>query len=913
MIYDLKLSHPGNSYFREETKDRIAIKKKLEEINNFEKRLAYYNKNIKSLALFAMEPKIHFEWGNPDQTIKLYCACNTCKRSANFNPEHENIFINLRAKEVKRIADLVNKAQDYKEKLEIYYQLPGTYIDNDPTITANIPIQPGKNNEAIFHMTNPLIDLRPKRKQEIKLFNEVAYQYCEGIFLDKNGFKKRYNGFDYTKEKERLDITLNKALDPSIIIQQLIERIEQHFGYPDNLKKGEVKFQNKVISDYLKPHRNFKNYFLSMAAGVDVTFDVDRLDTTTFGLYTHSKEIFKYYKYLRALKAGEKIADSNASLRDEPETKKIVDMKDERLGIEKLKKIIANKTKRQKIESINGYLDTYQDNQKALGKQIWAAYHFDFEEEALKLRGQIESDNSIAYERDWNWYYNTDNIPNNKAVVATREFIESKRKDEFDSLYFFNLLFKQKDELKDNLDMPIDFIHHLRELSLGEVQKHILFGMILYWHGGYPVDNMDPKFNTILKLIEKDFLAMFPDIVTPEKVFCSGDYEFKVKIKELENRANNNIQVLISKGKIHGVEFDFGDLPLYVITEVKNKFDQKTIEGTSKYETWIYFFKKFLLTIPEAIRLTALKKGIAYGEMRYNFFLTHECTDRLASPYAQCWERRLALANDLLKEMTPEIKLEKPNMPLKREFNIISNSAKDRFFYLIISHDKAIDDTNESNKEINKIISEIENNISIEGMNAAQYLCLYLEDINIRMQIFKDMPDSFSGINTDSRLRILMYAYNKVSHFLDRINHLYGSAIYPKSIPVSIQPKEKEIKIEPKIIKQDSESLKSIEPFLSHLKPAFNNEADYLKSLELVNAFFSNKTVNVNLPLFVKNGNTKNLAFALGEIWRSKSNEVISYEYLQFYKKTFSIFNSQVLDKNRLFSNNLYKYSISKT
>ena len=334
-------------------------------------------------------------------------------------------------------------------------------------------------------------------------------------------------------------------------------------------------------------------------------------------------------------------------------------MIDKRFGIEALNKQITNKTKGEKLLIINDALETYWDNQKQLGQQIWQVYQVDFETQALELKEQIENDSSIAYERDWNWYYNTDNIPNNEIVIATRNFIETKRKEEFDSLYFFNLLCKQKDELKDSLDKPISYIDHLKALPLHETQKHILLGMLLYWHGGFPVNNFNKKFDTILKLVEREFLAMFPEIVTPEKQFCSGDKEFAVQLRELENKLNNNVQVLISKGKIHNIEFDFGGLPLYVTNELSSRFfEESTMTGTENFKRWIAELKGFLFTIPEGIRFQALEKGIAYGEMRFDFYLKHECKDRAVSPLAQSWERRSALAKNLFNELQPQQHIE---------------------------------------------------------------------------------------------------------------------------------------------------------------------------------------------------------------------------------------------------------------
>jgi len=328
-------------------------------------------------------------------------------------------------------------------------------------------------------------------------------------------------------------------------------------------------------------------------------------------------------------------------------------MADNRLGIEKLKKLLSNKTNKEKIEAIKSYLDTYYDNEDKLGQQIWQAYHFDFEKDALKLKEEIENDNAIAYERDWNWFYNTDNIGNNDAVITTRDFIETIRKEEFESLYFFNLLFKQVDDIKDNLDTPIDFINHLKSLPINEMQKHTIFGMLLFWHGGYPVNNLNPKYNTILKLIEREFLLMFPNTITFEKEFCRANKEFKTQLKDLENKFNNN-PLLLSGGKFHEIEFNFEDLPSWIISKgIQQRYSQVVLKNENDYTLWINDLKQFVETVPDTLKIKTIKKGIEYGEMIYNFHLQKECSNPNDCPYDQSWIRRITLAKTLFAELKP--------------------------------------------------------------------------------------------------------------------------------------------------------------------------------------------------------------------------------------------------------------------
>jgi predicted ATP-dependent Lon-type protease len=100
---------------------------------------------------------------------------------------------------------------------------------------------------------------------------------------------------------------------------------------------------------------------------------------------------------------------------------------------------------------------------------------------------------------------------------------------------------------------------------------------------------------------------------------------------------------------------------------------------------------------------------------------------------------------------------------------------------------------------------------------------------------------------------------------------------------------------------------------LEGLRDKFNSDKDFNKAIELIDRFFKGQKINIKTPIFIKSGTIKNLAFCLGEIWRGEKNEVITYEYLKFYKQIFSVFKNQKIDPDNLFGCPLYKYSLSKT
>lgn len=62
----------------------------LESITDFIEKLIYHNENIQSLSTYGMDGQIYFEWGSPNQKIKIYCGCKKCRALSDFN--HELIF-----------------------------------------------------------------------------------------------------------------------------------------------------------------------------------------------------------------------------------------------------------------------------------------------------------------------------------------------------------------------------------------------------------------------------------------------------------------------------------------------------------------------------------------------------------------------------------------------------------------------------------------------------------------------------------------------------------------------------------------------------------------------------------------------------------------------------------------------------
>lgn len=341
-------------------------------------------------------------------------------------------------------------------------------------------------------------------------------------------------------------------------------------------------------------------------------------------------------------------------------------MQKERYSFEKLELEIANKTPKEKINIIRSYLDTYnkwkyyEDGKDYTGQ----LFHYEFYGKANELLAQLEADKSIAYSHDLNYYFNAVNIPNQDAIFATKEFIEHNKADVFEPLFFFNLLFRQIDWLKDSLDKPIDFIAHLKTLPFNDEQKHLLFGMILYWHGGYPANNMNPQYKTILKLIEKEFLAQFPENLTIEKQFCSNTKERKLvaEAELISNDIINKNQVYNISGSkyLSRVNIDFEGLPQYVVHKgIIMRFENQRLLKDNDYNDWQNNWVNFLQTIPEQYIKLTVEKGIEYGKKAYEVHLKNECNKPESCLYNESWERRISMAEYLLRKMQGVVKEDK--------------------------------------------------------------------------------------------------------------------------------------------------------------------------------------------------------------------------------------------------------------
>lgn len=544
---------------------------------------------------------------------------------------------------------------------------------------------------------------------------------------------------------------------------------------------------------------------------------------------------------------------------------------EKRYSFEQLQTEINNKTPKESIEILKVKISFYYEWKYKEGRDYTPQlFEFNFIGQAESLLDRIENENSNSYNHDWNWFFNADNIPNQDAVFETKDFIEKYRKEDFEGLYFLNLLFKQLHGLKDNLDKPFDFVTNLKAIPLNETQRHLLFGMILFWHGGYPVNNLNPKYNTILKLIEREFLSMFPNEITLEKEFCKKNKEFNTQLKDLENKINNNMPILLSGGKFHPIEFDYEDLPNWIILKgIQQRYDQRIISNESDYSLWQADLRKFLESVPEPNKLKTIQKGIEYGKIMYDFHLKKECSNPSYCPYDQSWIRRITLAENLLAEINP--------LPSQKTISIKNklDFTKDKLKVIVLELAN-LNGYEKPSTYLNEILNEIKQFNSFEFecdffLNI-HYLCVenidkfwsegHRKDIS---EWFKKAPFKPTKIINVEQLE------NGEPKLVDvpLFSTTWETSVFQTNETQSVQ-KANVVSKTKKIISDEFENLDKIKGW----KYAFGNEQDYNMFLDLLTSYFEYKPYSMPTELInLKRDCKTRFAKALSPIHKELSNE----------------------------------------
>jgi len=182
-------------------------------------------------------------------------------------------------------------------------------------------------------------------------------------------------------------------------------------------------------------------------------------------------------------------------------------------------------------------------NDRAHIKREWKKGMFDLtslikvlRNETVLLVGDKENHSvnglkDISSEHTLDYYTNEEVIPNQNLVNETISFFETGQgKGILTPLQMLNLINKQQSFLMLNYNNSEVAVAHLKSLPLTDRAKHSLFGFLLKWFGGYPVNNLNEELDTTLKLIQAEFLSFKED--TPEKQYCKADRIMRNKFEK---------------------------------------------------------------------------------------------------------------------------------------------------------------------------------------------------------------------------------------------------------------------------------------------------------------------------------------------------------------------------------------------
>jgi hypothetical protein len=306
--FPLNLKLPTHKF---STVDFVANNKyKLElEKLNLKEKFEYYNKNIKSLTVGEKIEQVSFYCNEHDKEI-IFCDCAKHKKEVNYS-EKEAIYFEVRANEIERILDEINKKSNYRSKLKFLYSVKGYSINSELKVFDN-------------SFRNHVIDLMPQTKEQIEIYNTVKLEAFDAENKNEHGFTENYNGFDFTKEKENLithlQITDDKNLEINIL-NKIKTDIENEFKFSvhpksneDGKSKHEIELEAalKTIDDF--DYGSNGNLFVKIFYEGEIDFYCKSISTNDIFEFTHYSEIVKFYKYVKGLIRGYENTDNSIGL-----------------------------------------------------------------------------------------------------------------------------------------------------------------------------------------------------------------------------------------------------------------------------------------------------------------------------------------------------------------------------------------------------------------------------------------------------------------------------------------------------------------------------------------------------------------------------------------------------------------------
>jgi hypothetical protein len=190
-------------------------------------------------------------------------------------------------------------------------------------------------------------------------------------------------------------------------------------------------------------------------------------------------------------------------------------------------------------------MDEAKFNESSRAASVYGKYILFYAHLKNKLNDMISQKSKlidISCDYSLDYFTNESNIPNQDLVNETIAYFENGPGSRtFKPLEFLNLFEKQYRFVIKNWGDDNIVIAQLKSLPLTELEKHILYGIILKWFGGYPIySRMETDVNVFnsKKAIEREFLNYHE--ATPEKEFCKAD-RVRRTVSEMMTEALNDL------------------------------------------------------------------------------------------------------------------------------------------------------------------------------------------------------------------------------------------------------------------------------------------------------------------------------------------------------------------------------------
>lgn len=188
------------------------------------------------------------------------------------------------------------------------------------------------------------------------------------------------------------------------------------------------------------------------------------------------------------------------------------------------------------------------------------------------------------------YYTSKANIANQELVNDTITYFDTgPGRMEFKPLQFLNLLWQQYNIVFQNIQDPSQVMQNLEALPLSKLQQHILYGLLIKWFGGYPLEasmgigDADLHYQ-FRKVLLKGFLQY--EGATPEKEFCKADFNQRKDLQKLEVSLNAHFNYGLDVKQV------YESLPATDLKEQKPLSFEKLYEEAARYNAFGEFKTK---------------------------------------------------------------------------------------------------------------------------------------------------------------------------------------------------------------------------------------------------------------------------------------------------------------------------------